>query len=338
MAAPPPSTVDGRDPDLYIEDGNVVLSAKDNENKTTYFRIHKSTLVKHSPEVFGSMFGIPPPPTLDKYDGVPLVEMPDDAKALRDFLTILYDPQCLPAILDAEDFTSKMLGPTELAKKYQVDWICKLVASQLQKLWPTTLVAWETIAKEEKELCIRGDGRMWIPEYGDDSPRLRHLPEPVSSIILARLCDVPEIIPPAFLHLLRFPFEPNEDDEHYQYLPPFYPWLPPARALLSQADWERLGFARQRIGKWFSRWGRHPWQDCGSGMRCEANTLGTWLGISRDICVDGNAMKVEHRLHETQKNADICSECMRRLQNEFYTFYGEFFDKLAYFFQLEDEE
>ncbi|KAJ6499034.1 hypothetical protein C8R45DRAFT_1126095 [Mycena sanguinolenta] len=132
------SNVDRRDPDLYIEDGNIVLSAKDSENDTLYFRVHKSTLVKNSPEAFGSMFAVPTPLTMEQYDGVPLVQMPDDAQSLRDFLMILYDPQCVATILKAEDFP-KMLRPMELAKKYQVDWICKLVASQLLSSWPDSL-------------------------------------------------------------------------------------------------------------------------------------------------------------------------------------------------------
>ncbi|KAJ7045778.1 hypothetical protein C8F04DRAFT_1066144 [Mycena alexandri] len=76
------------------------------------------------------MLAMPAPPSLERYNGVPLVVMPDEAKALRELITLLYDPQCISSILEGEDFTLKMLGPTQLAKKYQVDWICKLVASQ----------------------------------------------------------------------------------------------------------------------------------------------------------------------------------------------------------------
>jgi hypothetical protein len=57
-----------RDPDFHCEDGNIVLSAKD-ENCTVYFRLHKSILAQNSP-VFADMFSIPSPPTVDQYDGV----------------------------------------------------------------------------------------------------------------------------------------------------------------------------------------------------------------------------------------------------------------------------
>ncbi|KAF7361650.1 BTB domain-containing protein [Mycena venus] len=334
------SIMSRRDPDFYIEDGNIVLSAKDsNEKCTIYFRIHKSTLVKNSPEVFGNMFAMPPPPTMDKYDGVPLVEMPDDAKSLREFIAILYDPQCMSALLQAEpeDFTLKMLGPVQLAKKYQVDWICKLVASQLQKIWPTTLLSWDIIAKDEAEGRLRRVGA-WDPDYEDESLRLRHLPEPVSSIILARECDVPSILPLAFLHLLRFPFEPEEQE--VQYANPFYPWKVPERALLSQRDWERLGLARERIAKWFIHWGPNAkgWKYCGTaGMRCEAVTLRTWLHIASDMDLDGNALNLEPRIRAMKCDDGICSSCGQRLANEFWWLLAEFFDKLVYFFQLDDD-
>jgi hypothetical protein len=84
------------DPDFYIEDGNIVLSAKDSEKNTLYFRLHKSTLAKHS-TVFQDMFDVTPTPiqSKDQYDGVPLVEMLDDANALRELIALLYDPQCV---------------------------------------------------------------------------------------------------------------------------------------------------------------------------------------------------------------------------------------------------
>ncbi|KAF7376384.1 BTB domain-containing protein [Mycena sanguinolenta] len=315
------SGMDRRDPDLYIEDGNIVLSAKDSEKNTIYFRIHKSTLVKNSPEAFGNMFAIPAPPTMDQYDGVPLVQMPDDAEALHDFLALLYDPQCIVAILEAEDFP-KLLGPTELAKKYQVDWICKLVASQLAKSWPTsTLLSWNTIAEDEQESRIRNHIDSWEPAYNDQSHRLRRLPEPVSSIILAHHCDVPAILPAAFLHLLRFPFESQIDEDEvdpsgFLSSSPFYPWQPPMRALLSQKDWERLALARERIEKWFSKAGTKPWNDCGSGMRCEAVISGTWLKIVRSgIGMDGNALNVEALTKRLQYD-NICAVCKQELSTK----------------------
>ncbi|KAF7376382.1 BTB domain-containing protein [Mycena sanguinolenta] len=322
----PSSSMDRRDPDLYIEDGNIVLSAKDNENNTVYFRVHKSTLVKNSPEAFGNMFSVPTPPNMDQYDGVPLVQMPDDAKSLRDFLTILYDPQCIATILKAEDFP-KMLRPVELARKYQVDWICKLVASQLQSSWPDSLFQWNIVAREEGDIRAWDAYRTEAPEGDMDEPRgLRCLPEPVSSIILARQCDVPAILPVAFLHLLRFPSEIYDYNE-------VFPWQIPERSLLSQQDWARLVLARERITRWFTQEGPQPWKDCGtSGMQCQVITLTTWLNIAQEVAVDGNILK----LYGRQVKGDICDKCKQKLEDRFYHLSVQFFRNLKHFFQLDE--
>ncbi|KAJ7747294.1 hypothetical protein B0H16DRAFT_1851351 [Mycena metata] len=331
------ASVAEHDRELYFDDGNLVLLANASDGSTVYFRLHKGILVKHS-TVFADMLAMPAPPSLERYDGVPLVVMPDEAKALRELIALLYDPQCISSILEGEDFTLKMLGPTQLAKKYQVDWICKLVASQLQKQWPSTIVGWTTIAKEEDETRWRADYKSWTPEYPEDvSPRLRQLPEPVSSILLARECDVPSIIPLAFLHLLRFPLEHDESDNPYTR--DFYPWISPKRSLLLPSDWHRLAIARERIAKWFTGWGPNPansWKDCGSGKRCEAITYRTWYNIAADIGRDGNALKVSSWV--TKEPGDICSACRFKLQTEVFRLIAQFFNKLDYFFQLKGDQ
>ncbi|KAJ7747295.1 hypothetical protein B0H16DRAFT_1280384, partial [Mycena metata] len=126
------------DPDLYFDDGNIVLSAKDGKGQTIYFRLSKRILAKNSP-VFKDMLAMPTPETVEHYDGIPLVEMPDDADDLRLLLSLLFVPQSILNLLNAGDFPSELLEPTELAKKYQIDWIIQAVTLQLQKSWPTTL-------------------------------------------------------------------------------------------------------------------------------------------------------------------------------------------------------
>ncbi|KAJ7187972.1 hypothetical protein C8R46DRAFT_1241492 [Mycena filopes] len=340
MAAPPIGlTPAEHDRDLYFQDGNLVLSANTSEGCTVYLRLHRGILERHS-AVFADMLAMPSPPSLERYDGVPLVVMPDEAKALREFITLLYDPLCISSILEGENFTLRMLGPTQLAKKYQVDWICKLVASQLQKQWPSTIVGWSTIAKEEDETRWRADYKSWTPQFIEDaSPRLRQLPEPVSSILLARECDVPSIIPLAFLHLLRFPLEQSDEGTDNPCIPDFYPWISPKRSLLLVSDWHRLAVARERIAKWFTGWGpnpSNPWKDCGSGKRCEAITYRTWFNIAADIGRDGNALKVSSWVAKEQ--GDICSDCKCKLRNDVFRLIAQFFNQLDYFFQLKDKE
>ncbi|KAF7361602.1 hypothetical protein MVEN_00503400 [Mycena venus] len=239
-----------RDPNFYTEDGNIVLAAKETDSKcTVYFRLHRSILMKHSP-VFKDMFAMPCPPSADQYDGVPLVVMAgDSADALRSLIALLYDPQSISVLLKAEDFAARMYEPVVLAKKYQIDWIPEMAASHLDRQWPQTLTGWDRIADVEiTDALAVGDPECY--EW-DDSLKLHRLPEPATAIRLARECDTPQIIPLAFLHLLRQPYEVNPDlwDEdilHAQI------WETPERQLLTTEDLKRLALARERIGKWFA--------------------------------------------------------------------------------------
>jgi len=81
-----------RDEDLYFEDGSVILSAKDTDGNFVYFRIHKSVLAKQS-SIFKDMFSLPPPADMDVYDGLPLVQVHDNSKELKEFLQVMYDPR-----------------------------------------------------------------------------------------------------------------------------------------------------------------------------------------------------------------------------------------------------
>ncbi|KAF7361601.1 hypothetical protein MVEN_00503300 [Mycena venus] len=197
-----------RDPDFYTEDGNIVLSAKDTDDYSVYFRLHKSILTKHSP-VFKDMFSMPSPQSAEQYDGVPLVEMAgDSADALRSLIALLYDPQCISVILNGEDFAVRIYDPVVLAKKYQIDWIQEMAASHLRKQWPQSLIGWDRIARREMINALTAEEDINHYEE-DDSLKLHRLPEPVTAIRLARECEVPEILPFAFLHLLRQPYEVN---------------------------------------------------------------------------------------------------------------------------------
>ncbi|KAJ7045840.1 hypothetical protein C8F04DRAFT_1249212 [Mycena alexandri] len=84
-----------RDPNIYLEDENIVLSAKDGRGCIVYFRLH-------------------PAQRMDYHDGVPLVEMAgDSADALHSLIALLNDPQCISVILEDEDFAARMYKPVD---------------------------------------------------------------------------------------------------------------------------------------------------------------------------------------------------------------------------------
>lgn len=82
-----------RDEELYFPDGNVVLSVNDNSGNFIFFKIHQSMLSKHS-AVFADMFSLPASSVsaTEVYDGAPLVHLQDDAKDVKQFLRVIYDP------------------------------------------------------------------------------------------------------------------------------------------------------------------------------------------------------------------------------------------------------
>lgn len=87
-------------PDLYLEDGDVILAAKrastpksdEEPPKYILFRVHKFLLKHHSP-TFSNFFADANAAPTEVYDGVPLVEMHgDNAEDFAMLLTYLYNP------------------------------------------------------------------------------------------------------------------------------------------------------------------------------------------------------------------------------------------------------
>ncbi|KAK7005852.1 hypothetical protein R3P38DRAFT_3039976 [Favolaschia claudopus] len=328
------------DPHSYYEDGNIVLRAfSRSQNSHIVYCLHRSILVKHSP-VFANMFTMPPPPTVAQYAGIPLVDMPDDADALGEFIRILYDSQYFSKLLIANDFTLKLLGPCQLANKYQADWIRDMTAEKLRQSWPDTLVGWLGLTEEEREQASRdvmGDfNGDWEPEWEDPAFQPRRLPEPVTSILLARECDVPSILPPAFLDLLRCLPEPD----------PIDPWLAVydkkiESTLLPADDWHRLYRARERMGKWFSDYPYPPPSSSNETMtackgptskNCEAAIYRTWLAMGQRMARCGDILQSNLPEEDTK---GICLECLTKLNAEVGILQQQFWKKLIYFFSLD---
>jgi hypothetical protein len=224
-----------------------------------------------------------------------------------------------------------MFEPAVLARKYQVDWIREMVAYHLEHQWPLTLAGWDRIANAEvTDALVEEDPESWEP---DDSLKLHRLPEPVTAIRLARECDVPVVLPLAFLHLLRQPLEIDRDDRGDLHATV---WQEPERALVGAADLNRLALARERMGKWFSSRPK-AWQDCESDMRaqCETTRLRTWLIIATNVTRDGNVLDASQWvLQNGMMRFGICPLCSMRARDEIRLMREQFFGQLGTFFQL----
>ncbi len=90
-----------KDPELWLEDGNVVVIAQQ-----TAFRVHRGILSRHS-DTFSGLFTLPQPanPTeIESLDGCPVVRVPDSSHDFKHLLNVLYDGaryvvpmSCLPS-------------------------------------------------------------------------------------------------------------------------------------------------------------------------------------------------------------------------------------------------
>ena len=78
-----------RDGKFYFMDGDIVLSAFDDEGAIIYFRLHSSKLSKYS-LVFRDKLESMSAYDVGLYDDVALLELNDDASDFRDFVSILY--------------------------------------------------------------------------------------------------------------------------------------------------------------------------------------------------------------------------------------------------------
>ena len=82
--APSPSSKNFKD--LWFDDGSIIIQCP-----TAGFRVHSSILRTHS-EIFRSMFAVAVPSD-DSIDGIPVVQVSDDAEMMYKLLKLLYYPK-----------------------------------------------------------------------------------------------------------------------------------------------------------------------------------------------------------------------------------------------------
>ncbi|KAI0084542.1 hypothetical protein BDY19DRAFT_526787 [Irpex rosettiformis] len=185
-----------QDPDVWMSDGNVVITAKDKEGVTWGFKCHKSLLSRHS-RMFEGMFTLSQPQDAETYEGLPLVTLTDPYADFKALLQMLYDPmEYLPKVsdlspLDWPEELRAISGPLRLSNKYEFDTLHASLTKVLESRWPVTLEGWDKIVQR-----IR-DAQVEASEEGVECP----LVNPASLILLAEEANVPSVLPAAYYNL-----------------------------------------------------------------------------------------------------------------------------------------
>ncbi|KAH9929673.1 uncharacterized protein B0H18DRAFT_873780 [Fomitopsis serialis] len=207
---------DQHHPDLYFDDGNVVLSGRAQDGSVQYFRVHHSVLCRHSP-VLADMFALPPLRASssrdvleETYDGVLHVQMPDSAEDLASFLGVLYDPLGTAYKRFNPNTPVLVEGTLKLATKYECDAIRTRIVENFEADWPQTLAQWD--ARRSECILLRSEHAQQFTGkinglYLDD-----RLPEPASAIRVATDYVIPSILPAAFYQLALLSTDADWDE------------------------------------------------------------------------------------------------------------------------------
>ncbi|KZV75525.1 hypothetical protein PENSPDRAFT_748418 [Peniophora sp. CONT] len=186
-------------PDLWIDDGNLILRARAEGPETdepayTLFRVHKGLLGTQAGYFRRlSLGGIS-----ERMDNIPVLELPESASDVDDFLRALYLPNHLssfPAMSDSNqavnrsNFPAVLAGMLRMCKNYDAPALGDIVKAKIRNEWPMTLEKWDSLQNA-------------ISRY-PDAQRAHGFADPVATIRLAREYNIPEVLPAAFYDLSR---------------------------------------------------------------------------------------------------------------------------------------
>ncbi|KAI0055873.1 hypothetical protein BV25DRAFT_1718052 [Artomyces pyxidatus] len=200
--------------ELWLQDGNIIVRTTSSSTAPptqTLYKVHKHVLALHC-SVFSSLFD-GPQGAFDagsEHEGdLPIMDLPDSADDVRDFLKALYFPgetnrhQTLQSPFRESDghwalFPESYGGILRLATKYDASVIRKLIVEALEREWPTNIDDWKRLQERMDEKMLLFDWTL-LPNL-DSTP---FWPDPVRAIRLASDYDVPNVLPIAYYDLMR---------------------------------------------------------------------------------------------------------------------------------------
>ncbi|KAF7791801.1 hypothetical protein EIP86_002825 [Pleurotus ostreatoroseus] len=176
---------------LYLEDGDIVLTAPYRKGRLA-FRVDKIFLARHSP-IFKDMLAFSPGLCAeDMYEGVPRVDLTDDAEDLAILLGRMYNRPTLSLPKYSADKPLRFSGPIRLAMKYEIEEIKNTMIKEVEDDWPQSLDAYEAWFKERARIIRSHSKDFW-----------NHIPEPASAMQFATEFGCNQMIDAVIYHLAR---------------------------------------------------------------------------------------------------------------------------------------
>ncbi|KAH8985637.1 hypothetical protein EDB86DRAFT_2327512 [Lactarius hatsudake] len=121
---------------LNLTGADVVLRSSD----LVSFHVHKSILAMSSP-FFTDLFSLPQPPDGEVIEGLPVVQVPEDAELLHSLFTVLYPiPSAIPESYE------KTLALLAASQKYNMTTVLSNVRSEIGRQLPTTEASFRAYA------------------------------------------------------------------------------------------------------------------------------------------------------------------------------------------------
>ncbi|RDX41828.1 hypothetical protein OH76DRAFT_1363808 [Lentinus brumalis] len=124
-----------RDPDVWFEDGNIIVIAQQ-----TAFCFHRGTLAKHS-EIFCSLFTVPQPTSPDTMDGCPVICVTDTPYDFKFLLRAIYDGVSVFATKGPMNF-SVLAALVRMGHKYEVESVLDESLRRLGTVYTTDFAVW----------------------------------------------------------------------------------------------------------------------------------------------------------------------------------------------------
>ena len=108
---------------LKVPDANIILRSSDQVN----FRVHKSVLAMSSP-LFDDLFSLPQPPDDELVDGLPVVQLSEDADLLNTLISLLYPiPDVIPGSYE------KVFALLAACQKYEMVLLQSYIRAENQR-------------------------------------------------------------------------------------------------------------------------------------------------------------------------------------------------------------